>query len=138
MGQKNNFYAPYYRHITLNSWATCNEDTINRRYHTVSFNDVQKAFQYFINTNNNNRPFILAGFSQGGKSVVELIKTMLLRQFFMILLPSPYLQNTMFLSYPVIAAANILLFSGSSTPETFMAQNRGFTANALLKTSNNV
>ena len=76
MGQKNNFYAPYYRHITLNSWATCNEDTINRRYHTVSFNDVQKAFQYFINTNNNNRPFILAGFSQGGKSVVELIKTM--------------------------------------------------------------
>ena len=76
MGQNNNFYAPYYRHITLNSWATCNEDTINRRYHTVSFNDVQKAFQYFINTNNNNRPFILAGFSQGGKSVVELIKTM--------------------------------------------------------------
>lgn len=76
MGQKNNFYAPYYRHITLNSWATCNEDTINQRYHTVSFNDVQKAFQYFINTNNNNRPFILAGFSQGGKSVVELIKTM--------------------------------------------------------------
>ncbi len=76
MGQKNNFYAPYYRHITLNSWATCNEDTINRRYHTVSFNDVQKAFRYFINTNNNNRPFILAGFSQGGKSVVELIKTM--------------------------------------------------------------
>jgi len=76
MGQNNNFYAPYYRHITLNSWATCNEDTINRRYHTVSFNDVQKAFQYFINTKNNNRPFILAGFSQGGKSVVELIKTM--------------------------------------------------------------
>lgn len=36
----------------------------------------KKAFQYFINTNNNNRPFILAGFSQGGKSVVELIKTM--------------------------------------------------------------
>ncbi|MDE5827422.1 MAG: DUF3089 domain-containing protein, partial [Duncaniella sp.] len=74
MADGNNFYSPYYRHITLNSWATLNEDTINRRYHDVAFVDVKNAFDYFIRNFNNGRPFILAGFSQGGKSVVELLK----------------------------------------------------------------
>lgn len=76
MAEGNNFYSPYYRHITLDSWATLNEDTINRRYHDVAFVDVKNAFSHFIEKENNNRPFILAGFSQGGKSVVELLKTM--------------------------------------------------------------
>ena len=76
MADGNNFYSPYYRHITLNTWATLNEDTINKRYNSVSFVDVKNAFNYFIEHHNNKRPFILAGFSQGGKSVVELMKTM--------------------------------------------------------------
>lgn len=74
MSEGNNFYSPYYRHITLDSWATLNEDTINRRYHDVAFEDVRNAFDYFITNYNSGRPFILAGFSQGGKSVVELLK----------------------------------------------------------------
>ncbi len=76
MADGNNFYSPYYRHITLDSWATLNEDTINRRYHDVSFVDVKNAFTYFLDHYNNSRPFIIAGFSQGGKSVVELMKIM--------------------------------------------------------------
>ena len=64
MAENNNFYSPYYRH----------EDTINRRYHAVSFVDIQNAFQHYLNYHNNQRPFVLAGFSQGGKSVVELMK----------------------------------------------------------------
>lgn len=76
MADGNNFYAPYYRHITLDSWATLNEDTISRRYRDVSFVDVQNAFNHYITHHNNNRPFILAGFSQGAKSVVELMKVM--------------------------------------------------------------
>lgn len=76
MAEGNNFYSPYYRHISLNSWATLNEDTINRRYNNISFTDITAAFNYFIDHKNNNRPFILAGFSQGGKSVVELLKIM--------------------------------------------------------------
>lgn len=75
MAEGNNFYSPFYRHITLDSWATLNEDTINRRYNDVSFVDVKNAFEHFLSEYNNNRPFILAGFSQGGKSVVELLKT---------------------------------------------------------------
>lgn len=76
MADGNNFYSPHYRHITLNTWATLNEDTINRRYHDVSFVDINNAFQYYLANYNNGRPFILAGFSQGGKSVVELMKIM--------------------------------------------------------------
>lgn len=76
MAEGNNFYSPYYRHITLDSWATLNEDTISRRYNDVAFVDIKNAFSDFIEKKNNNRPFILAGFSQGGKSVVELLKIM--------------------------------------------------------------
>ena len=75
MGIGNNYYAPYYRHISLNSWIEP-EDTINNRYFSVAFKDIQNSFNYFIKEKNNGRPFILAGFSQGAKSVVELIKTM--------------------------------------------------------------
>lgn len=76
MAVGNNFYSPYYRHITLDSWATLNEDTINRRYGDVSFEDVRNAFDHFIKKENKGRPFFLVGFSQGGKSVVELLKIM--------------------------------------------------------------
>ncbi|MBD5356829.1 MAG: DUF3089 domain-containing protein [Bacteroides sp.] len=76
MADGNNFYSPYYRHITLDSWATLNEDTINRRYYDVAFVDVKNAFDRFIKQYNGERPFILTGFSQGGKSVVELLKVM--------------------------------------------------------------
>ncbi|MDE6266841.1 MAG: DUF3089 domain-containing protein [Muribaculaceae bacterium] len=75
MADGNNFYSPYYRHISLDSWATLNEDTISRRYHDVAFVDIQNAFRIFLEKYNGNRPFVLAGFSQGGKSVVELLKT---------------------------------------------------------------
>lgn len=74
MADGNNFYSPHYRHITLDSWATLNEDTISRRYEDVSFVDVRNAFDHYMRGFNNGRPFILAGFSQGGKSVVELMK----------------------------------------------------------------
>lgn len=74
MADGNNFYSPHYRHITLDSWATLNEDTISRRYKDVSFIDVRNAFDHYMSKDNNGRPFILAGFSQGGKSVVELLK----------------------------------------------------------------
>jgi hypothetical protein len=76
MADGNNFYAPYYRHITLDTWATLDENIINERFHGVAFVDIKYAFDHFAAHYNNGRPFILAGFSQGGKAVVELIKVM--------------------------------------------------------------
>ena len=75
MGEGNNFYSPYYRHITIEGWATLNEDTIANRFRTA-FDDVQRAFDAFLKEREPERPFVLAGFSQGGKAVVELLKTL--------------------------------------------------------------
>ncbi len=74
MGVGNNFYSPYYRHITLDSWATLNEDTVDNRFRTA-FADVRSAFETFLRQRDPDRPLVLAGFSQGGKAVVELLKT---------------------------------------------------------------
>ena len=76
MADGNNFYSPYYRHISLETWATLDEGIINKRFHDVAFVDVKSAFDHFTTHFNKGRPFILAGFSQGGKAVVELIKIM--------------------------------------------------------------
>lgn len=75
MGKDNNFYAPFYRHITIEGWATRDENIINHRFETA-FADVRNAFNTFLQSRPKDRPFVLAGFSQGGKAVVELLKIM--------------------------------------------------------------
>lgn len=75
MGTGNNFYSPYYRHMSINIWATQNEDTINNRF-KLAMSDVRAAFSHFLKHRDPSRPFVLAGFSQGGKAVVELLKEM--------------------------------------------------------------
>ena len=76
MGEGNNFYSPYYRHVTLNTWATLDENYIDSLYFNVSFVDIRNAFEHFLRSRQNNRPLVLAGFSQGAKSVVELLKVL--------------------------------------------------------------
>lgn len=75
MGPGNNFYSPYYRHMAIETWATQNEDTINTRFR-LPFEDLKAAFDTFLENRDPSRPFVLAGFSQGGKAVVELLKSM--------------------------------------------------------------
>ena len=75
MGQGNNFYSPYYRHMSIDIWATLNEDTINNRF-KLAMGDVTEAFNHFLARRDPSRPFVLAGFSQGGKAVIELLKQM--------------------------------------------------------------
>lgn len=69
-----NFFAPYYRHITMETWME-GPDTLAKRF-PFAMNDIRNAFHYYLKKKNNGRPFILAGFSQGAKCVVELIKEM--------------------------------------------------------------
>ena len=75
MADGNNFYSPYYRHTTIDGWMTENEDTIFRRTR-LSMDDVRSAFDFFLQHRDKTRPFLLAGFSQGGLAVVELLKYM--------------------------------------------------------------
>lgn len=69
-----NFVAPYYRQITIESWAL-GDAVIDERF-VAAMGDVQQAFEYYITHRNPDRPFVLAGYSQGGKAVVELLKAM--------------------------------------------------------------
>ncbi|MBO6189487.1 MAG: DUF3089 domain-containing protein [Alloprevotella sp.] len=75
MAPGNKFYAPFYRHTAIDTWVTQNEDTISQRTR-LSMGDVCAAFDYFLSKRDATRPLIIAGFSQGGKAVVELLKYM--------------------------------------------------------------
>ena len=73
MSPGNRFFAPYYRHTTIDAWLTQNEDTIQRRTR-LAMADVCAAFDHFQQQRDPSRPLIIAGFSQGGMAVVELLK----------------------------------------------------------------
>lgn len=73
MSPKNRFFAPFYRHTTMETFLTQNEDTIYQRTR-LAMDDVCTAFDYFQAQRDQSRPLIIAGFSQGGLAVVELLK----------------------------------------------------------------
>ena len=73
MSPGNRFFAPYYRHTTIDAWLTQNEDTIQRRTR-LAMADVCAAFDHFQQQRDPSRPLIIAGFSQGGMAVVELLR----------------------------------------------------------------
>lgn len=75
-GAENNFYAPLYRHTTIEAFTSHDEQIINQRFMSIAMEDVRTAFQYFTEHRDPTRPLVLMGFSQGGKAVVELLKTM--------------------------------------------------------------
>lgn len=75
MSPGNRFYAPYYRHTTIEAFMTQNDDTVNQRAR-LAMDDVCKAFDHFIARRDPSRPLIIAGFSQGGLAVVNLLKHM--------------------------------------------------------------
>ena len=73
MAPGNRFYAPYYRHTTIEAFVTGDEGLIHDRTR-LSMKDVCDAFDRFQSQRDQNRPLIIAGFSQGGLAVVELLK----------------------------------------------------------------
>lgn len=77
-GSDANFYSPYYSQITLESWR--NDSLVNSRF-PRALTDVKQAFDYYMENINKGRPFVLAGFSQGAKCVVELMKTLTPKQY---------------------------------------------------------
>ena len=72
-GEYANFYSPYYRQITLDSWT--DEETVNERF-PHAMDDVFRAFEHYMENMNEGKPFVIAGFSQGAKCVVELVKSL--------------------------------------------------------------
>ena len=70
---KLNFFAPYYRQCSLQSFE--NDSTGQARIQ-VATADVRKAFDHYLQHQNGGRPFILAGFSQGAAILLSLLHDM--------------------------------------------------------------
>lgn len=75
MSPGNRFYAPFYRHTTIDAFMMESEDSVLNRAR-MAMDDVCAAFDYFQAQRDQSRPLIIAGFSQGGMAVVELLKHM--------------------------------------------------------------
>ncbi len=65
-------YAPYYRQAVLADYALPENDAAP--YFALAYSDVRAAFLYYLQNENNGRPFVLAGFSQGADMCLRLLK----------------------------------------------------------------
>ncbi len=65
-----NLFLPYYRQATFGGL----EGESSKKYSRIALRDVCDAFDYYMNHYNHGRRFILAGYSQGGLLVKELLK----------------------------------------------------------------
>lgn len=65
-------YAPYYRQATLADYTLPRQDAAV--YFDLAYSDVRAAFLYYMHHENNGRPFVLSGFSQGAEMCLRLLK----------------------------------------------------------------
>ena len=65
-------YAPHYRQASIYSYF--GSDELREEIHSFVYQDVKKAFEYFINNFSNGRPFIIASHSQGTHHSIRLLK----------------------------------------------------------------
>lgn len=68
-----NFYSPFYRQCTMEIYTS---DSLLATRAPLAMGDVGRAFEHYIKHLNGGRRYVLAGFSQGGQAVVELLRTM--------------------------------------------------------------
>lgn len=72
-----NFYAPYYEQVGLVCYQMSYPNTtsipseVEKAFQTA-YIDVESAFDFYLSQSN--RPFVLAGFSQGSQILIKLIK----------------------------------------------------------------
>ena len=64
-------YAPHYRQASIYSYF--GSDELRAEVHNFVYQDVKKAFEYFIEHFSNGRPFIIASHSQGTHHSIRLL-----------------------------------------------------------------
>ena len=68
-----NYYSPYYRQCSLQSFVN---DTLAKSRLQLPTDDVRRAFNHYIEYENNGRPFIIAGYSKGAMIALSIINEM--------------------------------------------------------------
>lgn len=66
------FFAPFYQQIGLNVYEMTPQE--REPYLEIAYQDVKEAFVYYLDHYNQNRPIVLAGFSQGADMCIRLLK----------------------------------------------------------------
>lgn len=75
-----NFFAPYYSQYTFDAITDLSNEEFTKPL-AVAEQDIFDAFDEYYTRYNNGRPFIIAGFSQGGQLATALLKHMTDEQF---------------------------------------------------------
>lgn len=65
-------FAPYYRQASLEVYQL--DKAEREQYLESAYRDVKEAFTYYMENLNNDRPYVLAGFSQGADMTIRLMK----------------------------------------------------------------
>ncbi len=65
-------FSPYYRQMSLNAYTL--SDAEQAQAEANAYLDVSAAFRWYLDHENNGRPLILAGFSQGSQMCLDLMK----------------------------------------------------------------
>ena len=65
-------YAPYYRQASLAAYQLTAEE--REQYMEYAYKDIRAAFKHYMKHNNDSRPIVLAGFSQGADMALRLLK----------------------------------------------------------------
>lgn len=65
-------FAPYYRQVRLSTYYL--DDADRGPYFRIAYQDVRSAFLYYLRHENQGRPFILAGYSQGADMGLRLME----------------------------------------------------------------
>lgn len=86
-----NLFAPFYRQVSF-TVLDPKKDTFHDPYFRIGADDVHRAFDYYLRHINPDRPFILAGDSQGSVVLVDLLR----RRFF-----DPQLQKRLVAAYVI-------------------------------------
>ena len=71
LGGDLNFYSPFYRQMAMETYQ---DTTLVTSRFQLTMDDARTAFKYYVDKLSGGRPFVLAGFSQGGEVLVELLK----------------------------------------------------------------
>ena len=65
-------YAPVYRQVSLEVYDMPADEA--EKYFEIAYGDVRDAFLYYLQNDNNGRPLVIAGFSQGADMAIRLLK----------------------------------------------------------------
>lgn len=66
-------FAPRYRQANIKAFYTDDKESSKKAF-DIAYEDIKAAFEYYLNTQNNNRPIIIASHSQGTLHAGRLLK----------------------------------------------------------------